>query len=292
MYSLDSPMHILFPLIAALFQATSMTLDKVILSFKEMNFKLYTGVSFPLVALFTGIMFILFRPTITLALFTPSIILLLVILIGITIINNLLFYQALQHDLLVELKLLDLMRNIPILVISALLFIDERNPILILAALMSFIVVIWSHWENHQFAIRAQTLLFALWSLTLASFGPSLLKVLLQTLDPITIELIKNIGVALILTPLFYRELSKSFPSGHALGLLLVTNLLTSIAWVALSFGYQQLGVIYTTLIFSLQPLLIYVASALLLKERISRKKVIAFFLVLSVITWTLLQAG
>ncbi len=284
-------MHILFPLIAAIFQATSMTLDKMILSLKGVNFKVYTGVSFPLVALFTGIMFLLFKPTVTLALFTPSIILLLIILVGITIVNNLLFYQALQHDLLVELKLLDLIRNIPILLISALLFVDERNPIIILAALMSFIVVIWSHWENHRFTMRTKTLLFAVWSLTLASFGPSLLKVLLQTLDPITIELIKNIGVALVLTPLFYHELTKSFPSGRALGLLLVTNLLTSIAWVTLSFGYQQLGVIYTTLIFSLQPLLIYAASALLLKERISRKKVIAFFIVLCVITLTSLQA-
>src|SRR5690606_16147418 len=121
---------------------------------------------------------------------------------------------------------------------------------------------------------------------------PPIVKVLLQTFDPITIELVKNAGVALILTPLFKAALTQSFASHKALGLLLVTNLLTSVAWVSLSFGYQYLGIIFTTLIFSLQPLLVYGASALVLRERISRKKVIAFFIVLCVITWASLQAG
>ncbi len=44
-------MSFLFPIVAAVLQAASFTLDKIILSIRRVNFKTYAGASFPLVFL-------------------------------------------------------------------------------------------------------------------------------------------------------------------------------------------------------------------------------------------------
>ena len=53
-------MTFLFPILAAILQAGSLTLDKVVLSIRRVNFKTYTGVSFPLIFLsFVNLLFAL-----------------------------------------------------------------------------------------------------------------------------------------------------------------------------------------------------------------------------------------
>jgi drug/metabolite transporter (DMT)-like permease len=56
---------------------------------------------------------------------------------------------------------------------------------------------------------------------------------------------------------------------------------LTSVAWILFYFSYQRSGIIYTILIFSLQPLLVYLASVFFLKESLYWKKAVAFIVVL-----------
>jgi EamA domain-containing membrane protein RarD len=63
-----------------------------------------------------------------------------------------------------------------------------------------------------------------------------------------------------------------------------LTNILTSLAWILFFYSVQTSGVIYTVLIFLLQPLLVYLAAVLLLKERPTLKKTIAFAVVLAAI--------
>jgi len=69
-----------------------------------------------------------------------------------------------------------------------------------------------------------------------------------------------------------------------ALPFLIITNLLTTIAWILYYFSYQISGIIYTVLIFSLQPLLVYAASLIFLKEKFHWKKFAAFMITLAAI--------
>jgi drug/metabolite transporter (DMT)-like permease len=62
---------------------------------------------------------------------------------------------------------------------------------------------------------------------------------------------------------------------------LLLTNILTSIAWVLYYYSYQVSGIIYTVLIFSLQPLLVYLAGLIFFKEKFNYKKFISFAIIL-----------
>jgi len=272
-------MNFLFPIIAAILQAGSLTLDKVILSIRRVNFKTYTGVSFPLIFIITLAIFFIFRPPLSFDLLAGNLWWLLVISIGMTIATNLIFYRALDGDHLGEIQTIDLLRNIPIIIFVSFVFADERNFAVIIPALIASIAVIWSHWERHRFKIAKYTLFFLIWSLATASVGALISKILLAHWNPISLELVRSGVMALILGPLFFKHASKI--SLKTFIFLLATNILTSIAWILFYFSYQRSGVIYTVLIFSVQPLLVYLASVFFLKERVQRKKAIAFVIVL-----------
>ncbi len=272
-------MNFLFPIIAAILQASSFTLDKVILSIKRVNFKTYTGVSFPLIFLITLIIFLIFRPPLSFNLLAGNLWWLLLISIGISIITNLIFYRALDDDHLGEIQTIDLLHYIPIIIFSSLIFSDERNFAVIIPAFIASAAVIWSHWDRNHFKIAKHTLPFLIWSLSAASIGALISKVLLTSWNPISLELVRSGTMALIFGLLFSKYANKI--SLKTFLLLLFTSIMTSIAWILFYFSYQHSGIIYTILIFSIQPLLVYIASVLILKEPLQRKKVIAFIIVL-----------
>lgn len=273
-------MNFLFPVLAAILQAGSFTLDKVVLSIRRVNFKTYTGVSFPLIFLITLVIFFIFRPPLSFDLLAGNLWWLLSISIGITLVTNLVFYRALDDDKLGEIQTLDLLRAIPIVIFAGIIFTDERNFFVIIPALVASTAVIWSHWENHHFKIAKHTLPFLIWSLSVAPIGASILKVLLETWNPISLELVRSGVIALILGPLFLKYAKKV--RFKAFSLLLVTNILTSVAWILFYFSYQRSGIVYTILVFSLQPLLVYFASVFFLKESLHWKKAITFAIVLA----------
>ena len=277
-------MNFLLPIIAAVLQASSFTIDKVILSFRKVDFKVYLGISFVLIFLINGIIFLLFQPPFSLALFANYNWLLILISIGLIILTNFIFYWVLNHEHLGEMQTLSLLAGIPVILISSFFFTSERQPTIVIPALIALLAVVWSHWEHHHFQIARRSALFLLWSFSVAPVGVILSKTLLATWNPISLELVRSGVIACLLTAFLYRGYRGA--EGSAGGLLLITNILTSVASLLIYFGYQRLGIVYTTLLFSIQPLLVYFASVWFLREHWQWKKGIAFFIVVGSITF------
>lgn len=272
-------MEIFLPIFSAILQAGSFTLDKVVLSLKNVTYKTYTGISFPLIFLITLVIFIIFRPPLTLALFSGNSLRLLIILTFITIITNLIFYRALDDDNLGEIQTIELLQAFPIILFSGLIFVDERNYYILIPSLVASAAIVWSHLEEHCILIRKKTLVLLVWLLIAAPFGAVIAKILLESWNPITLELIRSGMVACILGPLFFIKNCKC--SMKTFFFLIITNVLSAIAWILYYFSYQRSGIVYTILVFSLQPLLVYLASVFFLKEPLQWKKAVAFAIVL-----------
>lgn len=269
----------LLALIAAVLQAASFSFDKLILSIKRVTYKTYVGISFPLIFFMTLIIFLIFKTPLSLSLFSGKFLWLLIASIFLAIVSNLLFYRALDEDKLSEIQTIDLLKNIPLIIFSGIIFVNERNFLFIILATISSIAIIWSHWQRHHFQLAKKTMPYLIWKITLAPFVAIISKVLLDIWNPVSLELVRSGVIALILGPMFFRYSKKV--SLKAFSYLLITNALTSVAWILYYFSYQISGIVYTVLIFSLEPLLVYFASIFLLKERINWKKFVAFIIVL-----------
>lgn len=272
-------MSILIPIGAAVLQAASFTLDKLVLSMKRVTYKTYIGISFPLIFFITLIIFLIFRPPLTLSLFSGKYFLLIIATILLTIFTNLFFYKALDKEKLSEMEILSLVGNVPLIIVTGLFFVSERNPAVISLALVASFSVIWSHWKRNHFQIAKECKLFLIWILIAFPLRGIVTKILLETWNPISLELVRSAALGLILAPLFYKSAKRIKLKPFMI--LIMLNILTTVAWILYFFGYQILGVVQTVLIFSLQPLLVYFASTFLLKEKLEWKKMVSFFIIL-----------
>jgi drug/metabolite transporter (DMT)-like permease len=94
------------------------------------------------------------------------------------------------------------------------------------------------------------------------------------------LELVRDSSLAII----FWLTVSKGLKhvSSKAWGFLLATNICSSAAWILYYYGFQRLGVIETMLVFSLMPMLTYFFSVVFLKEKLEKRRFIAFLIVLA----------
>ncbi|MDP2926182.1 MAG: EamA family transporter [Nanoarchaeota archaeon] len=276
-------MNFLFPVLAAVLQASSSIIDKMTLSIKRVTYRTYNGISFPLIFIFTLIIFFLIRPDFSLSLFNTKLVIFLLISTIISLITNLLYYRALKKDLLSEMQTFSLLSHIPLIAAASLFFLDERNYFVISLAIISALSLVWSHYERHHFRISKKTFPFFLWIIFLAPFGGIINKIILETLNPISMQLIRDFLILLVFIPLFYKDIKRAPKKAYLF--LAITNILTTIAWILYFFSYQRFGIVYTVLLFSLEPILVYLASLVLLKEKLNYKKLISFIIILITIT-------
>ncbi|OGF68857.1 hypothetical protein A3H65_03655 [Candidatus Giovannonibacteria bacterium RIFCSPLOWO2_02_FULL_45_14] len=271
-------MDLIFPILSAVLQAASFSLDKVILSFKKIDFRAYIGVSFPLIFFIYLLIFFAFDPPISREIIYRTFWWLFASVV-LTIISNVVYYRALKHDKLSEMEVIGLLTALPVIIFSGIVFSDERNYAVLIPALIAAAAIVWSHLEGGHLLIKKDTLPFLIWSLALAPLAAAVSKILLQDWNPISLETLRMGIVTAAVTPFFQKQV-KVIPAS-ALGYLFLTNFLTSIAWLLFYFSYQWSGIVYTMLLFSIQPLLVYFAAIFILKEKINRKKLIAFAIVL-----------
>ncbi len=274
-------MSIFLPIISSIFQAGAFTLDKVVLSTKRVTWRTYLGVGFPLYWLVLFAIFLIVRPTLFPEQTTLLILLLLLhIILGLG--NNILYYRALKSEELGELQTIDLLRGVPIIIATSFFFADERNIPVIIAALVATAAVIWSHWNRHHFSMKGKTKLYFMWSLIAAPIAATTSKILLASWNPISLWLVQDAVITVIAIALYRKEFKHT--SARTAGMLLLIGALSATGWILFGYSYQKLGVVYTILIFSLHPLLVYVSSLVFLKEKFHWKKAVAFSIVLSAI--------
>lgn len=109
---------ILFPILASFFQSASFCFDKIILTAKKATHKQYLAISFPLITIFTFIIFLIIKPYIGWDLFYGKYLFFLISSCVLMIASNLIFYNALKKDLLSEIQTIELLKNLPLIIIN------------------------------------------------------------------------------------------------------------------------------------------------------------------------------
>lgn len=268
-------------LFGALLQATSFTFDKAALRLRRIDWQTYTSISFPLLVLFDALFFLIIRPHVDWGLLGGTAGLFVAITIVIGFITNALYYRALDADYLHEIQTWSVFIGIPTLIVSSILFTDERRLVVLIPAFIATAAVTWASLNHkNRLVIRPKTAAFILWMLVVVPALAAMNKVILHAWNPILLELVRDGSLALIFWLFVSRGLKHV--SAKAWGFLLVTNVCSSAAWIIYYYSFQQLGVVYTMLLFSIQPILVYFFSLLFLKEPYSIRKVIAFTIVLA----------
>lgn len=272
-------MNLLLPIFSAVFYAGSQILDKLAMFRRKVRPASYIAVNFYIGFGLAIALLLFWRMPFSYELFRDNLWLLFLISVFASIAVNLTFFRSLASDDLGEIKTLDLLRVLPVIFVSSAIFEDERNVVMILLAFIASLAIVWSHWEAKHFKITGPALSFLLVGFVTAPISAVAAKELLRVWNPILLSLANISAAAIFLTPIFLRKAPKMSAGNFSIAGL--SAILGLAGGVFLFFSYKYFGIIYTVLLMSLEPLLTYFSALLFLKEKINRKKLTAFFIVL-----------
>ncbi len=270
---------VMLPVLSAILQSTSVTIDKVALNIKRFTYKNYTVISFPLIFIFNLIIYFIFRPGFPSEGFSGILLVLLAISILLSLFTNIIFYKILKSEKLNEMQTISLLSRVPLIIFAGLFFADERNIFTIALAIVAALSLVWSHWERHHFHLAKRTWPFLIWTLAISPFGGIISKKLLEVWNPISLQLVMHGVLAVLFVGIYHKSIFMT--PKRAIPYLLLTNVLTTIAWILYFFSFQVSGIVFTVLVFSIQPLLVYFNSIFFLKEKAHWKKTLAFIIIL-----------
>jgi len=268
------------PFIGSFLEAAGMTIEKIMLKKKSLNFKNYTVYGFLAITILM-LPFIFFFWDIKPEAYSIKNILLIIFVIISALFANLLTYYALKRENLTAMEPIRLMQPIFTIILAVLIYSSERTNILtIILAIVASLTLVISHisknhlkYDRYIIAALCGSLFFAI---ELVASKP-----LLQYYNSATFYFLRCLAVLLI-TAIIFR------PKNKVSNKLKLTIILTSAMWIIyriiLYYGYNSLGIVFTTMLFILTPIFTYIFAAIFLKEKITPKQIIATIIIIACI--------
>lgn len=269
--------------VASIFNATSTILDKIVLSRYKADVYNFIIALFVALWAFTG----LSLPWLGSIDFTSAFsflgFLYLALLVIFAFIWNILYYKAQQHETVQEFEIIIMTQPLFISLMAAIFLADERNWHILVATLIASMAFIFSHLRRDHLQIGKYT-----WYLLIAVFfiaAETLMrKLLLEWYSPAALYFVRT-GILAMLFIIVWHPSNFSLPK-KAWPHTIISGLIGAIMMVLTFYGYKNLGIVLTTLILMLGPILTYLLDFVILKEKLRPRIVIAAVVILLCIVY------
>lgn len=203
------------------------------------------------------------------------------------VLANICYYNALKWEKISHIEPVNLLQPLFIVVLAFIIFPAERNPNIIIPALLAGFALLFSHLKRHHFEFN-RYLLLALLANFIGAIEIILIKESLHLFTPISLYFYRSLFVMLFFIILFRPRIFKEIKGKERL-LVLGTGALW-VAYRVLSFyGYAQLGLTFTTLILMLAPILVYFFAWKFLKEKLEWRNIVAAAIILASVLYATL---
>jgi drug/metabolite transporter (DMT)-like permease len=275
----------LFPLLAAFTQASSLILHKIGLTRRRIDL----GVYLPLLFLFLSLYTLVTLPFLGWIHYDlvvqPHNLLLLVAVPVVATIWNYLYFLAIKAEKVNSVENIINLGPVFTIVIAWLLAPLLFDPRIAMVAGGATLVLVWGYWEKQRFAFNKVTALLLL-SVILASLESVLVAQVLQAhvLSPAVLFFIRVIIMWGFFSAYYKPSYAKvKTKTKTFIGL----NALLSLVMMLIRFyALRDSGVIYTSLVLVLVPIIVYIGSSRVLHEKLKFKQVVSATAILGVIIY------
>lgn len=280
-----------YPLLGALALATGTILQKQILKRKKISINYYFILEFLVMAL-VMLPLIYFFWEINPEAFELKNILIFLSVIFFSIIANLFVYYSMKWEKVSNLEPAKVLE--PLFVIILAIFFSyifgtglfERNTKVIIPALIAAGALVFSHIEKHHLDFNKYFLAAILGSFLFA-LELVISKLIIDYYSALTFYFLR-VSTILLITLLLFRPKFTKLNSKLKSKMLMI-----GISWVIyriiIYYGYQKLGVVFTTLVLMLGPIFIYLFAWKFLKEKITWRNITASFIIVACVVYALL---
>lgn len=281
------------PIIGSFLEASGMLIERKIMKKRNIDYKTYTVYGFlAIVALMTP--FIYFFWNLKSELFQLNNLLVFLAIVIIALIANLLIFYSLKRETLCEFEPISMMQPLFTILLAFVFsfflssYSNERNPLLLVLALIASIALIAAHIRKNHFVYN-KYMIAALLGGFFFSLELVLTKILLPSSSALSFDIIKSgftfyflrcLAILIIAWIIFRPSFKKIDKNTHYLNW--TVGVIFIIYRLILYWGYATLGIIYTTVILSLlTPVLIFIFARIFLKEKITKRQIISAIIIL-----------
>ena len=272
------------PVIGSLLEATGMIIEKKTIKKKNMNYKNYTIYSF-LAIVIVMIPFLFFFWKLTSEALQLKNILIFFAITIFALIANLLIFYSLKRETLSEFEPISLMQPLFTILLAFILsffisiYSNENNPAILILALIASIALIAAHIKKHHLVYNKYIIAALLGSFFFA-VELVLSKMILPYYSSWSFYFLRCVVILIISWIIFRPSFKKIDKRTHYMtwGVSLVWIIYRSILY----WGYENLGIIYTTIVLSiLSPILIFLFARIFLKEKTTKRQIISAIIIL-----------
>ena len=281
---------IYIPFIGAFALASLTLLEKLVLRKRKINIKSFQVLAF-LSSVIIMLPFIYFFWNVNNQAFELKNILLFLLVILFSICANLLSFYAVKWEKITNIepaKMLEPLFTI-LIAIAFSFFIPElyeRNFQVIIPAIIAGCALIFSHIRKHHLDFNKYFLAAILASL-LFSIEMILTRLILDLYSPLSFYFSRCLLIFIISLIIFRPKLKGTSPK------IKIEILLVGLSWVifrlATYYGYLYLGVISTTLVLMLGPVLVYIFARTFLKEKLDWRNITSAIIILGCVLYAVL---
>jgi len=272
-------------------KATSTILEKVVITQKKIDIKKFQTVSFlTLIIVMLPVIYFFWRLDTEALRLTNILIFILIIIFS--FLGNIFLYYSLKHEKITQIEPARILEPLLVILIAIIFsfFINsslyERKISVILPAIIAATTLLFSHIKKHHLKFN-KYFITTLIASTFFALELVISRLLLDFYSPMTFYFIRALAVSILSLLIFmpnFKGLDKK-----SLGIILLTSIGWVIYRVLIYYGYIHYGVIFTTLLFLLAPIFIYLFAHIFLKEKISWKNIVTSLIILACVAYAIL---
>lgn len=274
-------------LIASIGYAGGILADKIVLGRKKVPVLRFIPLLFVFLALFTSAL--LYRyGRVDWALLSSSKYLGLALLMTCVAVSwNIFYYRGLQQEDIHEFELIMLLSPLVTIIFAEIFIPAERNWTTFVAGILASAALIATRFRHHHMKI-SRVAWQSMLAMLLMSFESIVIKELLHVLSPVSLYFVRTAIIAFVFIVL-YRPKLFSVPVS-AFYLTMLSAAFGVVQMVLKFYGFESLGVIETTIILVLGPFLVYFISPIWFKERVFKRDIFAFVILIASILFVTLR--
>lgn len=267
----------MFGLIAAFTQAGGIIIDKFTLTRKQVELRVFIPLLFLFLFLLTAVFFP-FLGKISVKILEPQYLILFGVMIVTAIIWNVFYYRGAQAEKVHEFEAIVMFQPLITIILASIFLKSEQSIYVVITSVVASIALVVAHIKKEHFEMSIDS-----WGLVLAvvlmSFELIAIDLLLKVISPVALYCVRT-GILFIFFWFYYKPKVGRVANSN-IWLIFATSALGVVQMVTKFYGFESSGVVFTSLILILAPVLTYLYSAIFFHEGFKLRQTLSFGIIL-----------
>ena len=270
---------ITLPIIGAVLEAAGTIIEKKVLKRKFMNFKNYTVFEFlSIVVLMLPIIY--FSHYVSAEALTWKNIGIFAFVILVYVGANLSIFYSLKRENVTEFEPIWVMQPLFTILIAFFLYSDERNWTYVILALIASVTLIVAHIKREHL-VYDRYMIAALLGSFLFGLELAVSKSIINYYSPFMFYFIRCFFILVICALLFRPKYRDLFREKAVAWMVFAIGIMWAVYRAIIYYGYEKLGVVFTTILFILSPVFMFAFAVVFLKEKPTKRQIISTIIIL-----------